>query len=56
MLTAYQWIAHVSMNGFHLADSELTRLHRRDRKGTAVTFDVPRGRDPRTAVRPADRH
>ncbi|MGH3778045.1 MAG: nucleoside/nucleotide kinase family protein [Pseudonocardiaceae bacterium] len=35
-----QWIAHVSMDGFHLADDELARLHRRDRKGAPDTFDI----------------
>jgi pantothenate kinase len=38
-LTSPQWIAHVPMDGFHLADSELTRLGRRDRKGAPDTFD-----------------
>ena len=30
---------HVPMDGFHLADVELERLGRRDRKGAADTFD-----------------
>ncbi|MGH3869581.1 MAG: nucleoside/nucleotide kinase family protein [Pseudonocardiaceae bacterium] len=34
-----QWIAHVPMDGFHLADDELARLDRRDRKGAPDTFD-----------------
>jgi pantothenate kinase len=34
-----QWIAHVPMDGFHLADTELARLGRRDRKGAPDTFD-----------------
>jgi pantothenate kinase len=38
-LIPHQWIAHVPMDGFHLADTELTRLHRRDRKGAPDTFD-----------------
>ncbi len=38
-LTPHQWIAHVPMDGFHLADRELTRLRRRDRKGAPDTFD-----------------
>ncbi|MGH3938549.1 MAG: nucleoside/nucleotide kinase family protein [Pseudonocardiaceae bacterium] len=38
-LTPYQWIAHVPMDGFHLADVELARLHRHDRKGAPDTFD-----------------
>jgi pantothenate kinase len=31
--------AHVPMDGFHLADQELDRLGRRDRKGAPDTFD-----------------
>jgi pantothenate kinase len=38
-LIPHQWIAHVPMDGFHLADNELARLHRRDRKGAPDTFD-----------------
>jgi pantothenate kinase len=38
-LIPHQWIAHVPMDGFHLADTELARLHRRDRKGAPDTFD-----------------
>jgi pantothenate kinase len=34
------WLAHVPMDGFHLADVELTRLGRLDRKGAPDTFDV----------------
>ncbi|MFC9158759.1 nucleoside/nucleotide kinase family protein [Streptomyces bauhiniae] len=34
------WVAHVPMDGFHLADAELDRLGRRDRKGAPDTFDV----------------
>ncbi|MFD6816969.1 nucleoside/nucleotide kinase family protein [Microbacterium sp. NPDC060132] len=30
----------VGMDGFHLANAELVRLHRRDRKGAPDTFDV----------------
>ena len=37
---AYEWVAHVPMDGFHLADVELDRLHRRDRKGAPDTFDA----------------
>jgi pantothenate kinase len=33
-------VAHVPMDGFHLADVELTRLGRADRKGAPDTFDV----------------
>jgi pantothenate kinase len=32
--------AHVPMDGFHLADAELERLGRRDRKGAPDTFDA----------------
>ncbi|GAB3959815.1 nucleoside/nucleotide kinase family protein [Actinoallomurus acanthiterrae] len=35
-----QWVAHVPMDGFHLADVELDRLGRRDRKGAPDTFDA----------------
>ena len=34
------WLAHVPMDGFHLADVELTRLGRRDRTGAPDTFDA----------------
>ena len=34
------WLAHVPMDGFHLADVELTRLGRLDRKGAPDTFDA----------------
>lgn len=34
------WVAHVPMDGFHLADVELERLGRRDRKGAPDTFDA----------------
>lgn len=34
------WAAHVPMDGFHLADAELGRLGRRDRKGAPDTFDA----------------
>ncbi|MER6547959.1 nucleoside/nucleotide kinase family protein [Streptomyces sp. NPDC001250] len=33
------WVAHVPMDGFHLADVELDRLGRRSRKGAPDTFD-----------------
>jgi pantothenate kinase len=33
-------VVHVPMDGFHLADIELDRLGRRDRKGAPDTFDV----------------
>ncbi|MEV6600945.1 nucleoside/nucleotide kinase family protein [Actinoplanes sp. NPDC051346] len=34
------WVAHVPMDGFHLADLELERLGSRDRKGAPDTFDA----------------
>ncbi|MFD8913186.1 nucleoside/nucleotide kinase family protein [Streptomyces sp. NPDC059575] len=34
------WVAHVPMDGFHLADAELERLGRRERKGAPDTFDA----------------
>ncbi|OQR63822.1 nucleoside/nucleotide kinase family protein [Streptomyces maremycinicus] len=34
------WVAHVPMDGFHLADVELDRLGRRHRKGAPDTFDA----------------
>ena len=34
------WVAHVPMDGFHLADVELDRLALRDRKGAPDTFDA----------------
>jgi pantothenate kinase len=39
-LVAGAWVAHVPMDGFHLADVELERLGRRDRKGAPDTFDA----------------
>ncbi|MEU3841384.1 nucleoside/nucleotide kinase family protein [Streptomyces sp. NPDC028635] len=38
--TGEPWAAHVPMDGFHLADVELERLGRRDRKGAPDTFDA----------------
>ncbi|MEV3973376.1 nucleoside/nucleotide kinase family protein [Streptomyces sp. NPDC050698] len=38
--TGDPWVAHVPMDGFHLADGELERLGRRDRKGAPDTFDA----------------
>jgi len=35
-----QAVAHAPMDGFHLADIELRRLHRLDRKGAPDTFDL----------------
>ncbi|MFD0656288.1 nucleoside/nucleotide kinase family protein [Thermocatellispora tengchongensis] len=35
-----EWVAYVPMDGFHLADVELDRLGRRDRKGAPDTFDA----------------
>jgi pantothenate kinase len=37
---AEPWVAHVPMDGFHLADVELDRLGLRDRKGAPDTFDA----------------
>jgi pantothenate kinase len=37
---ASHWVAHVPMDGFHLADVELDRLGSRDRKGAPDTFDA----------------
>jgi pantothenate kinase len=60
-----EWACHVPMDGFHLADVELARLGRLDRKGAADTFDAcgyaallrrirtaesPRGSDPGETV------
>jgi pantothenate kinase len=39
-LPAGTWVAHVPMDGFHLADAELTRLGRTGRKGAPDTFDA----------------
>lgn len=38
--TGEPWVAHVPMDGFHLADAELERLGLRDRKGAPETFDA----------------
>jgi len=38
-LLPYEWIAHVPIDGFHLADRELARLDRAARKGAPDTFD-----------------
>ncbi|MFF4360437.1 nucleoside/nucleotide kinase family protein [Streptomyces sp. NPDC001604] len=38
--TGEPWVSHVPMDGFHLADVELERLGRRDRKGAPDTFDA----------------
>ncbi len=35
-----QWVAHVPMDGFHLADVQLERLGLLARKGASETFDV----------------
>ena len=34
------WVAHVPMDGYHLADVELARLGRSQRKGAPDTFDA----------------
>lgn len=38
-LGGFPAVAHVPMDGFHLADAELARLGRSDRKGAPDTFD-----------------
>jgi pantothenate kinase len=38
--TPRPWVARLPMDGFHLADVELDRLGRRDRKGAPDTFDA----------------
>ncbi|MFE6938073.1 nucleoside/nucleotide kinase family protein [Streptomyces chartreusis] len=38
--TGEPWVAHVPMDGFHLADVELERIGLRDRKGAPDTFDA----------------
>ncbi|MBM2622641.1 nucleoside/nucleotide kinase family protein [Actinoplanes sp. LDG1-06] len=38
-LTEGAWVAHVPMDGYHLADVELERLGRRASKGAPDTFD-----------------
>ncbi|WIM99169.1 nucleoside/nucleotide kinase family protein [Actinoplanes oblitus] len=38
-LAAGSWVAHVPMDGFHLADAELDRLGLRELKGAPDTFD-----------------
>lgn len=35
-----RWVAHLPMDGFHLADVQLARLGLLDRKGAPETFDV----------------
>ncbi len=35
-----EWVGHVPMDGFHLADAQLDRLGNRARKGAPDTFDV----------------
>ncbi|NHC44169.1 nucleoside/nucleotide kinase family protein [Motilibacter aurantiacus] len=39
-LPAGEWVAHLPMDGYHLADVELDRLGRRGRKGAPDTFDA----------------
>jgi pantothenate kinase len=34
------WVAHVPMDGFHLADAQLDRIGARGRKGVPDTFDA----------------
>jgi pantothenate kinase len=35
-----EWVAHVPMDGFHLADAQLERIGARGRKGAPDTFDA----------------
>jgi pantothenate kinase len=35
-----EWVAHVPMDGYHLADAQLRRLGNLDRKGAPDTFDA----------------
>jgi pantothenate kinase len=35
-----EWVAHIPMDGFHLADAQLERLGARGRKGAPDTFDA----------------
>ncbi len=35
-----EWVAHVPMDGFHLADAQLDRIGARNRKGAPETFDA----------------
>lgn len=39
-LQGQDWVAHVPMDGFHLADAQLRRLGSLSRKGAADTFDA----------------
>jgi pantothenate kinase len=39
-LPCSEWVAHVPMDGFHLADIELDRLGNQNRKGAPDTFDA----------------
>jgi pantothenate kinase len=39
-LKGADWVAHVPMDGFHLADAQLDRIGARARKGAPDTFDV----------------
>jgi pantothenate kinase len=35
-----EWVAHIPMDGFHLADAQLDRIGARGRKGAPDTFDA----------------
>jgi pantothenate kinase len=39
-LNGDDWVAHVPMDGFHLADAQLDRIGARGRKGAPDTFDA----------------
>ena len=49
-------VAHVPMDGFHLPDTDLRRLGRRDRKGAPDTFDAAAYAAVLGAVREVPRH
>ena len=39
-VTGEDWVAHIPMDGFHLADAQLDRIGARGRKGAPDTFDA----------------
>ena len=40
MVKGDDWVAHIPMDGFHLADAQLNRIGARGRKGAPETFDA----------------
>jgi pantothenate kinase len=40
MVNGDDWVAHIPMDGFHLADAQLDRIGARGRKGAPDTFDA----------------